>query len=240
MANDMAQTNQCLITGRIAYAYNGTDAKPLACSNDRYLYVQNHIEKTVGTSLLALQAVAASTMATSSVLSLIYTQKATIFIDHGRTVVTAWGAAGGTKYIVQGSPQSAGNDTWVSMTTFAAGSTIAVAIVADGDAAAGASTIACGTAVGLPGDQVFWANSTTAANGEFGTIKSVSGTADFTLLDALRYGQDSDTNIFTQAEHFVYNFDASAYTRARVLVNNNIAAGTTAAIQCRVTAITQE
>jgi hypothetical protein len=229
---DTGQRDQALITGRIAYGYDGSNAYPLYANS-----AGTDIKKTIQTNLLPLQAVAASTIVKSSELDLTNVKKATFFIDHGRTVVTAWGAGLGTVYRIQVSEKATGNDTWVSMTTYVASSVISVAVVADADNAAGASTILCGTAVAVAGDNVFWANSTTVTNGEFGIVASVSGTVSFTLLDPLTYAQDSDTNIFTQAEHWVYPMDATGYTRARVVVQN--VAGTTYAIQARVAAITQ-
>jgi hypothetical protein len=237
MANQMGQTNQSLITGRIAYTWNGTEAKPLLGDSAGRIYSHIQGEKTIGTELLPITAVAASSIVASSVLSSTTAKKATLFIDHGRTVVTAFGT-NGTQYIVQTSEKANGNDTWVDLTSFTCVPTVSVAVVADGDAAAGASTILCGTAVAVMGDNVFWANSTAITQGEWGKVAAVSGTVSFTLLDPLTNAQDSDTNIFTQAEHFALVVDMESLLRLRVVVNNN-ASGTTYAIQSRVAVITE-
>ena len=67
----------------------------------------------------------------------------------------------------------------------------------------------------------------------------MTGTASFTIEEGLTVGQDSDTNIFTQAERYPFLLDVEAITRLRVKINNN-ASGTTLTVYSRIAAIMEK
>jgi hypothetical protein len=237
MANtaQVGQIDQVLNTGRIAYGKNGNKFYPMFASSSGYT-----VDKTVETEPLPTQAVAASTIVKSTTVDLTGVKQATFYIDHGRASTANFGT-NGTVYELQVSQKNTGNDTWRSIATFTCASTACLAIAASADAAAAATSIVftSGTSAPTANDLVFWANTTAATASEWMRVKSVSGTASFAIIDGLTNAQDSDTNIYTQAEHFIVTVDVSSITRARVLVNN-IASGTTLAIYSRVACITEK
>ena len=232
--------NQVLQTGRLLYG-KASDGSfyPLTVDASGNVQSDGLITETIQTELIAAQSVAASTQVTSSVLSVVGIKKAAIFIDHGRTSSAAFGTQG-TEYRIEGSQQASNNDTWRVMASVLCASTACLAVAASADVAAsgGTVTVTSGTSIPARGDTVFWANTVSAASSEWSRVLSVSGTASFTLEDTLTRGQDSDTNLFTQAEHFALILDVEPITRLRVRVNNN-ASGTTLGVYSRVACITE-
>ena len=236
--------NKALATGRVNYVYDGQDVYPELAGTTEYsssaavTSVRTRPIKTIQTELLAAQSTAASTQVASSVLALTGIKQALVFIDHGRANTVAFGT-NGTEYRVEVNEAATGNK-WRSVASVLAGSAACLAVAASADVAAGGTTVVVtsGTSIAARGDIVFWANTVAASSSEWGRVLSVSGTASFVLENGLDVGQDSDTNIFTQAEQFTLTVDTRAATRLRVLVNNN-ASGTTQAVYSRVACITE-
>lgn len=197
-----------------------------------------NVTKTIQPELLAITAVPANTQQTSSVLSLAGVRKVTIFIDHGRTAVTAFVVAG-TEYRIEASQKASGNDTWVPVASVVCEITAPVAIVMDGAEAAGATRIECTAVVPTKGDWVYFKNAT-IGNSEWAKVVLVDagvGTEYFDILDGLTNVQAAIT-MYNKAERFALTLDVEAFTRLRVVVNNNN--GTTnVAVDSRIAAITE-
>src|SRR3990167_2151482 len=206
-----AAINQVLLTGRKGYVWDGTNWRPALADTAGAVKVSN--VETIETELLAHTAVAASAQAISSVLSLAGIKKVTVFIDHGRAATTAWNAVG-TEYRVEASEKASGNDTWRTLASVVASSVVASSISASGDEAAGQTVIQTVSATTLVAGQIiYWANSVTVASGEWGKIVSVAAGTSITLQDGLTNGQDSDTSIYNQGEHFVLVLGVESLTR---------------------------
>ena len=243
-ANGKGDKNHDLLTGRMGYGFDGTDSWPLkagttdASSTLATLAVDVQPVKAIQTELLAITSIAASTQQASTILSLTGIKKAAIFIDHGRGAVTAFGT-NGTEYRVEVSEKASGNDTWRSLASVLAGSTVALAVASSGAVGAGTTvvTILSGTAVAA-GDIVFWANTASAASCEWAKVVAISGTASFTIQDGITNTQAAAHTIYTQGEEFALALDVAAATRMRVIVNNN-ASGTTYAVYSRIACITE-
>ena len=218
-------------TGRKGYVWDGTNWRPQLADTAGAAKLSN--VETIQTELVSAQSIAASTNVASTVLSLIGIKKATFFLDHGRAGSAAFGT-NGTEYRIEVSQQASGNDTWRSLASVLASSAVAATLASSGTHAAGAGTITIlsGTAAVLDTLYLFqtgtieWLRSTT-----------VSGTASFTLLDALTYAHAAGT-ISAGAEHWALTLNVEAITRARVVINNN-ASGTSQAIYSRVACITE-
>jgi hypothetical protein len=222
--------------GNIIYGDDGTHNRPLKCTTAGYQIIGN--EATIQTELYAASTIAASVMVKSNVASLIGAKQATIFIDHGRGSTAAFGALGGTNYIIQGSQKASGNDTWVAITTIVASSAACSSALSSGAVSAAATSIVIlsGTAF-VVNDNIMWANTADMANStEWAVVSTVTGTASFTVLDPLTNAQGSTVVITNGAQRFVYNLNCESLTRARVVINNT--AGTTAAIRSRIAIIT--
>lgn len=245
MPRGAGQKDQALPTGRRIYGDDGAFGWPMLANTTEYSStaavqsVRTRPVKTVETELLATQSVAASANVVSGVLTLTGMKSVSVFIDHGRASSAAFGD-NGTKYRIEGSQQASGNDTWRALTTVTCASTACLSVAASADVAAGGGTITVtsGTSIPTRDDLCFWANTVSAGSSEWMRVISASGTASFTILDTLRYAQDSDTNIFTQAEHYALALDVSSLTRLRAVVNNN-ASGTTLAVYSRVAVISE-
>jgi len=194
------------------------------------------VVKTIQTELLAITKVAADGQQKSSVLALVDVKKVAILIDHGRTATTAFVVAG-TEYRVEVSEKATGDDTWRTVASAVCGIATASEITAAGAEAAGQTLIACGDPEPAVNDVVFWENAT-LGNSEWGKVVARVDNTSFTLQDGLTNAQATAKKIYNKGEHFVLLLDVEAYTRLRVIVNNNN--GTTnAQVASRVAAITR-
>jgi len=192
--------------------------------------------KTIQSELLAITAIAANLQQKSSELALTGIKKATVFIDHGRTATTAFVVAG-TEYRIEASQQATGDDTWRTIASVEAIITAATEITADAQEVAGQTLIEIGANTPAVGDIVFWENAT-LANSEWMKVVAITGGTDFTILDGLTNTQELAKKIYNKAEQFVLTLDVEAFTRLRVVVNNNN--GTTnVAIKSRIACITE-
>jgi hypothetical protein len=225
-----ANTDQALQTGRIAYGL-GTD-------DHVYPLDAGAWGKTIQTPLLAASAIAASVIVKSSEINLMGAKKATFFIDHGRASTVAWGALGGTTYLIQVSEKDTGNDTWVAYTTMQASSAVCASALSSGAVTAAQTSIVIlsGTAF-VAGQYIMWANTADAANStEWAQVTTVTGTASFTVLDPMTNAQGSTVVITNNAQHWAATLDCSSFTRARVVIDNTT--GTTGIVRSRVACIT--
>lgn len=230
--------DQALITGRILYG-KASDGHFYPITVDTLGNMVQSAVKTIQTELLASSAIAASVMVKSSELSLTGMRQATIFIDHGRATTVAFGAAGGTNYLIQTSEKAAGNDTWRTVSTFVASSAAASSALSSGAvAAAQTSIIILSSTAFVVNDLIMWANTAApSVSTEWARVGTVTGTASFTVIDGMTNAQGSTVVITNQAEHFVTTVDVGSLTRVRVVVNNTC--GTSAIVRSRIAAITE-
>ena len=238
MAAGQGNKDQILQTGRLAYG-KASDGHFYPITVDADGNIQIPSNETIQTELLASSAIAASVMVKSSELSLLGVKQATFFIDHGRTTEVAFGALGGTNYLIQASEKAAGNDTWRTLATFVANSAACSTALSSGAVTAAQTSIVIlsGTAF-VVNDLIMWANTAAPSSStEWARVVTVTGTASFTILDGMTNAQGSTVVITNKAEHFVVTVDVGSLTRARVVVNNT--AGTTAIIRSRIAAITE-
>ena len=192
--------------------------------------------KTIQTELLAITKVAAGAQQKSSELALTNMKKVAIMIHHGRTATTAFVGAG-TEYRVEVSQKATGNDTWQPIASETCGITAATEITADGDEAAAQTLIEIGANTPVVNDIVFWENNTDLADSEWMKVVAITGGTDFTILDGLNHAQEAAKKIYNKGQYIAFLLDVEAYTRLRVIVNNNN--GTTnAQVASRVAAIT--
>jgi len=192
--------------------------------------------KTIQTELLAITLVAANAQQKSSELDLTNIKKVAVLIDHGRTATTAFVVAG-TEYIVDVSQKASGNDAWRTIASAVCGIAAATEITADAQEVAGQTLIEIGSNTPVVNDIVFWENAT-LANSEWMKVVAIVAGTSFTILDGLTHTQEVAKKIYNKGEQYVLLLDVNAYTRLRVIVNNNN--GTTnAQVASRVAAITQ-
>lgn len=228
-----ASINHVLLTGRKEYGFDGTNWRPISVDTSGSVKISN--VETIQTELFASASIAASSQATSSVLTLTGIKKAAVFIDHGRAATTAFGTQG-TEYLIQASQQASNNDTWRTIASVVAGSTAALLVSHTAIVAADTTvTVTSGTSIPSRGDTVMGITGTV----EWMKVLSVTGTASFVVEDGATFAHAAAGSIYTQAENFVLTLNTEALTRMRVRINNN-ASGTTYAVFSRIAAITEQ
>lgn len=195
--------------------------------------------KTIETELLAITQVAANAQQLSSELNLSDNMKnvVSITVAVGRTATTAFVGAG-TELRVEASSKASGNDAWHTVASYVCDIAAATAITADGAEAAGQTLIEIGANTPAVNDICFWENAT-IGNSEWMKVVAISAGVSFTIQDGLTNAQAAAKLIYNKGEKWNVLLDCSAYTRIRVVINNNN--GTTnVAVDCRVSAITQQ
>jgi len=172
--------------------------------------------KTVGTSVLALQNVAASSVLISPALDVATKLGALLGIHFGRTVATAAGA--GVNIRIEGSVIDSVDGEWFTLqqfsTQFAACSDEAV----NGACASGQAVIPMASTTGFTIGDLVYIKNTTIANGEFGRQKAVSSNTSITIEDNLVNTQTGST-VYDTAEFFQAYIDCSALKRIRVVAD---------------------
>jgi len=181
--------------------------------------------KAIQDELKAISALAADLQDVSSVKDISTIAILSIFVDHAKDHASA-SVGAGTKYEVQVSQKASGDDTWRTIFSWQAGITAPTAVVTDGEEAAGQTVIECGAAVPEVGDKLIFKNSTLSLSEWVEVVARVTtgGSETFTIRDGLTNIQAAGT-YYTQGEHFYCVLDVSAFTRLRVIANNNL--GTT-------------
>jgi len=216
------QKNLVLKTGRIAYVGDGTDLHPMAADTAGIIKTAN--VETIETELYAPTLVAATTIAISSVISLVGVKKATFLIDHSKASTAAM-TTNGTEYRVEVSQQSSGNDTWRPVASFNAGSAVAASAAASSDCAVGTTLVKITSGTAMPArDMICFTNPASSAEWVRSTI--ATGTASFNVEEGTTFDHASATGLFGGAEQFVVSVNTEAFTRGRVVINNVASSGT--------------
>lgn len=201
-------TNLVLKHGRINYIFDGTNAYPQGT-------------KTIQTEPLAAQSAAASTLTTSSPITIPNgTNIATFYFNLGRGNTTAV-AGTGTEFRVEVSAKTSGNDSWMAVTSWWAATAAAMSCAASASgtsAAIGGTllTITSGTA-GVVGDNLCFTTGTI----EWGRVAAITGTASITMQDGFTFAHTAATGIFGGASNTSVIVDVRGIVRTRVVVNNN-------------------
>ena len=245
---DKGQTDKVLNTGRIPYVGDGTNFYPMRgdASGHIILGAGTATAGTVSvsaiktaTDILSAQTVAASTNTKSTAHDIGNSKKATVFINHGRSVITAFGT-NGTEYRIDFAESNIATAPWRSVVSLTCSSAACSSIRTGTALAAAVTTIAVvSTTTMVNGDLFMFANTASAASVEWCRVTSVTGTASFTILDGLQNIQASTEVMYNKAEHFVVSLDTEGAQQMRVVVNNN-ASGTTHAIYTKVAVILEQ
>jgi hypothetical protein len=150
------------------------------------------ITKTVGTSVISLQSVAASTVLVSSTVSTANKLAATFFVHFGRRSATAAGA--GVNIRIEASSKSSGEGHWYPVVILTTNLTA--------------------------GDIIFIDN-TTIGNSEWHRIKTISANTSVTLEDNLVNAQSSGAaTIYDSAEIYPpITIDLTSISRIRVVAD---------------------
>jgi len=178
-----------------------------------------NITKTVGTSVISLQSVAASSVLISSAVSIASKLAATLFIHFGRRSATAAGA--GVNIRIEGSSKSSGDGHWyplaVLTTQFAACESEAVS----GTVLSAQNVITVASTTNLSAGDIIYIDNGTIANSEWHRIKSIVTNTSVTVEDNLVNAQTGAT-VYDSAEMYAIQLDLSALSRLRIVVDGSL------------------
>jgi hypothetical protein len=183
--------------------------------------VSNTLNKTAGTSVLALQSVAASSVLISSALLVPTTFAATMMIRFGRRIATAAGA--GVNFRIEGSSRASGDGFWTPLDVFQSDFVAATAQAATGTNNAGQKVITMAVTTGFAAGQIVYIDNTTIGNSEWGRIKSVSGGVSITLEDNLQNAQNAGAaTVYNKAEMYASVLDLTAMKQLRLVADGSL------------------
>lgn len=177
------------------------------------------ISKTVGTSVLSLQSVAASSVLISSALDVSTKLASTIFIHFGRRSATSAGA--GVNFRVEASSKSSGDGHWYPLAIFTTDWVTAEAEAVTGTVSSGQAVITCASTTNLAAGDLIYIDNGTIGNSEFHRIKSIVTNTSVTVEDNLVNVQTSAT-LYDHAEMFAANIDLTAISRIRLVADGSL------------------
>jgi hypothetical protein len=174
------------------------------------------VSKTDGTSVLALQSVAASSVLISSALDVSTKFAASLFIHFGRRIATAAGA--GVNLRVEASSKASGNGHWYPLAILTTDFQACEAEAVTGTVNAGATVITCASTTNLTAGDLIYIDNGTIANSEWARIKSISVNVSVTIEDALTFAQTGAT-MYDRAEMYAVQLDLTAVKRIRLVAD---------------------
>lgn len=168
--------------------------------------------KTQGTTLLALQAVSASSQVVGSEVDVSGKFGGIVFIHFGRDTTSA--ATVGVSFRIEGAAKGSGAGQWYPLATIISGITAATGSNNSSTSSA-AQTVASGT--GFVAQDVCLVKDGTLANSEWARIKSISG-AVLTMEENL-VNSHSTGATYSKAEMWAIPVDLSAVGRLRLVAD---------------------
>jgi len=175
--------------------------------------------KTVQTALLAIQSVAASSVAISSAFDMSTKLGGIISVRFGRRAVTAAGA--GANIRIEASSATSGDNTWYPLATFTSAFAVCEGEALTGTVAAGQKVLTLSSTTNLTAGDVIFIDNGTIANSEWGRIKSIVASTSVTLEDDLVNAQTSST-IYDLAEIYSPVSIPEAAMRIRVVADGSL------------------
>lgn len=179
------------------------------------------ITKTVGTSVISLQSVAASTVLVSSTVSTANKLAATFFVHFGRRSATAAGA--GVNIRIEASSKSSGDGHWYPIVILTTNFAACEAEAATGTNSSGQNVITCASTTNLTAGDIVFIDNSTIGNSEWKRIKSISASTSVTFEDNLVNAQNSGSaTMYDSAEIYPpITIDLTAISRIRVVADGS-------------------
>lgn len=181
------------------------------------------INKTAGSTLLALQSVAASSVVLGSATDVSGKMGGLVFVRFGRRSATAAGA--GANLRVEASFASSGDNTWMPLVIFTTAFAACEAEAVSGTVNSGTTVITVASTTNLTAGDIIFIDNGTIANSEWGRVKSISANTSVTIEDNLVNAQTGATlydtaeiyspvQIPKEAMRIRFVADGSAFTQA--------------------------
>lgn len=174
---------------------------------------------TTTTTLQAIASVAASSVGISSELDISTCLGGNLSIRFGRRSATAAGA--GVNFRCDYSPETTGNDSWVSYPLFVSAFAACEAEAVSVTVAAGTNVITVASTTNLVVGDLLFIDNTTIANSEWGRMKALSANVSVTIEDNLTNAQTGST-IYDAAEIYVPALILPGYKRLRVVADGSL------------------
>lgn len=174
---------------------------------------------TTTTSLAAIASVAASSVAISSELNIATILGGNLSIRFGRRSATAAGA--GVNFRCDYSPQTSGNDSWVSFPLFVSAFAACEAEAVSGTVGSGTNVITVASTTNLAAGDIIFIDNTTIANSEWGRIKSIVANTSVTIEDNLTNAQTGAT-LYDAAEIYTPVLILPGYKRLRIVADGSL------------------
>ena len=178
------------------------------------------INKTQGTSLIALQTLASAAVVLGAAQDVTTKLAATVFIHVGRTIATA--LTNGVKIRIEASAKGALDGFWFSVAEFLTGVAVSTttAVLTTGTTA-GAIVLPMTTTAGIViGDLVYIREAGGEVNSEFGRVKTVTANTSVTIEDGTLFNHTITTTlVWSKADFFVAQLDLTAIGRIRVVAD---------------------
>lgn len=173
--------------------------------------------KTVQTALLAIQSVAASSVAISSAFDMSgKIGGGLIHVRFGRRSATAAGA--GVNIRIESSSASSGDNTWFPLAIFTTNFAACEAEAVSGTVSSGTNVITVASTTNLAAGDVIFIDNGTIGNSEWGRIKSIVTNTSVTIEDNLVNAQTGAT-IYDSAEIFPPVYIPETAMRIRVVAD---------------------
>ena len=175
--------------------------------------------KTVQTPLLATQSVSASSVVISSDFDVSTKLGGLIHARFGRRSATA--ATAGVNIRLESSSASSGNNTWFPFAIFTSSFAACEAEAVSGTVSSGTNVITVASTTNLAAGDIVFIDNSTAANSEWGRVKSIVSNTSITIEDNLVNAQTGST-VYDAAEiYFPVSIPDSA-VRIRVVVDGSL------------------
>lgn len=139
--------------------------------------------KTGSLTLLALQSVAASSVAVGTAVDVSTKMGGLVYVRFGRRSATAAGA--GANIRLEASNAASGDNTWYPWNVFTSAFAAAEAEAVSGTVAAGATAITVAATANLTAGDVIFIDNGTIGNSEWARIRTITTNTSVTVEDAL-------------------------------------------------------
>jgi len=153
--------------------------------------------KTAGANLLALQSVAASSVAVGSAVDVSTKIGGLVYARFGRRAATA--STGVANIRIEASYSASANNSWFPFATFSTNIAAASDEAVSGTVGSGTAVITVASTAGLVAGDVIFIDNGTIANSEWARIKSIVSNTSVTVEDVLVNAATGAT-IYDQAE----------------------------------------
>lgn len=183
--------------------------------------------KTDSVTVLAHQAAAHPTTIVGSAINCATKKEATIFLYHGYVEAAADTNPG--KFLIQIRPDDGAgsvNEHWITVLELTAKGTTPDDENMTATEPIGETVMAVASTTGFAiGDELYIQDTTTLADSEWATLRSLVTNTSLTLIDGLTVAKDSADKIFNDASRWAIRLDLNAVESFRVVWTHEGAAG---------------